>query len=1753
LHKGVHNAVEFGILGPLKIVVDDSSVVVPAAKQRALLATLVLHAGRLLMLDKLTDAVWDERPPRDARGAIQAYIMRLRRVLGRPAGVPLIHTVPGGYLLDVDEDAVDAARFRRLTRQAERSAADGLLVAASREFGEALKLWRGQALEDVESASLHRGEALQLAEQRLIATERRIEIELALGHHRDVIDELTTLVAAHPLRERYWHLLMLALHQSGWRADALAAYQRARRLFIAELGIEPGDELRGLHDAILAGRPFTAARGPATARRPDAGAPAGPGRGPAGTPQPGRRPGDMAARRQPAGGARRGLAADAPALPATTDGWLRQCQLPRDTGDFTGRAAITEQMAADLCQPWQAVPVVAVCGPTGAGKTALAVRVAHRVRGQFPDGQLYLQLQQPGRQAAAGLGRVLADLMLATGRPRASIPSGLDQRAAAFRGWLADRRVLLVAENVTSTAQVRLLLPGTPGSAVILTSRHDLRALTVLSGARHYALGALGPAEAVELLERILGSRVRAEPAAAARLAELCGHLPLALRIAAASLASAPDLPLERYVARLGTDGGEPGRADGQSTPAQALFGDPYDHLSPALRRLLRLLSEQDFSTAEMAALLRAPASRPRRRIPRAGQGRSAGPPPAGPPQPGPPGSASPGRDTPDHDASTDRGRPVMTRRAAASAREAGPGDAPAAPLTCPMTSLQAGMVYHSELGDSPGAYHSLLTLTVPGELEAAALAGALAEATARHGALRTGFLLAGPDGPRQVIHARCRVPLTEHDYSALDPRTAHDRLGTWQRTEQGAGFGWAEPPLLRAFAHRLPGQAFALTLSYHHAILDGRSAVALGMEIVRRYAARRGGEDGAGAPATGPAADDAAATARAYSAVADAERAATATPEAAAFWRSALAGPVTSLPRQPRFPEAGTTGCNSLRWEIPAEVAAGLARAAERLGTPFRAVLLAAYLRALGVASGEEEVVTGVVAAAAAAPDEPGEPLGMFLTTVPVRASLRQPSWAALIAAVSAAERAALRHRASPLAEIQRATGATPPFTVLFDHRPDAYLATADAGPAAWELIEETSVPVVASFRGRPDGAGLTLALTYHRREFPAAQVRRLGGYCRTALAGIAADTAADPRPSGPYLAGDAALIARWNDTHHDYPPVTLPDLVAGQAQATPGAPAVWADGSWLSYREFAAGVHRLARHLAERGVSAGDVVGVCLQRGADLVTAVHAVAAAGAAYLPLEPDYPRQRLALMAGDAGARVVVTTSAHAGRLAGDPARQDAPPALVLLDAEAAAIGARPARPLGRAIPRDALAFVMYTSGSTGTPKGVGVSHGGLANQLQWMQRTFSLGAGDRVVQKTPFSFDTSTWELFWPLLHGAGLVVAEPGGHLDPGYLVRLAAGHRVTTVHWVPSMLEGLLGEPDLAARLAALRRVICAGEALSPPLAERFHRALPHVELHNLYGPTETAVAVTWHRCQPGDDPLPIGRPIANTQIRITDPLGGQSPLGVPGELCIAGCQLARGYLGRPELTAQQFPADPFGPPGGRMYRTGDRARWLASGQVEYLGRMDHQVQLQGLRIELGEIEAALASCPGVRTGAVAVAGGAAGQYLVAYPVPDDPAHPVEGNRIRRHLAALLPPYMIPARYLTLAALPVNANGKLDRKALPAPDQLAPDGDRAPADEAEEALEDLWQELLGPAAADTGRGFFELGGTSLLAMRLAERIAAEFGQRVPLAVITGSATITQLAAWLREHGADRPVTPRGGPAGGGQARGGHARGGPR
>jgi DNA-binding SARP family transcriptional activator len=580
----VHTVVDFRVLGPLRVCVRGTEVPIHAAKQRALAAALILHANKTVVLDELSDVLWDEQPPRDVRGAIQAYVMRLRQALGHAAGQPLIRTVPGGYLLEADDEAVDLLRFYRLTRQAERAATAGALRDASCCLEDALALWRGAPLVDVDSDSLHRSEIPMLREQRLLAEERRLEIELALGHHRDVIAQLNVLVAAHPLRERYWQMLMLALHQSGWRADALAAYRRARQMFSEELGIEPGEELRGLHEAVLTERPL-AERGFTERLQPERAQPAtGPGRHLRPVPPP--------PETQPPGGRA--------VTPEST--WIGQCQLPREVEGFTGRNRATDEIAAALAGNGRSARIMVVSGEAGAGKSALAVRVAHRVRRHFPDGQLYLRLGETAssRERLAGL---IADLMLATGRSRESIPDGLDQRAAVLRAWLADRRVLLVIDDVTEAAQVLPLLPGTRGCAVLITSRNDLRALTVLHGARHYVVGALEPPEAAGLLRGMLGSRVAVEPAATAELAALCRYLPLALRTAAATLASTPGVRLEHYVAML-RHHVRLARRDQAGTPVPRGRGGTLD---PGVARLLDLVSipgGQEFTVSDVAALL---------------------------------------------------------------------------------------------------------------------------------------------------------------------------------------------------------------------------------------------------------------------------------------------------------------------------------------------------------------------------------------------------------------------------------------------------------------------------------------------------------------------------------------------------------------------------------------------------------------------------------------------------------------------------------------------------------------------------------------------------------------------------------------------------------------------------------------------------------------------------------------------------------------------------------------------------------------------------------------------------------------------------------------------------------------------------------------------------------------------------------------------------------------------------------------------
>ncbi|HVT06482.1 MAG TPA: amino acid adenylation domain-containing protein, partial [Polyangia bacterium] len=679
---------------------------------------------------------------------------------------------------------------------------------------------------------------------------------------------------------------------------------------------------------------------------------------------------------------------------------------------------------------------------------------------------------------------------------------------------------------------------------------------------------------------------------------------------------------------------------------------------------------------------------------------------------------------------------------------------------------------------------------------------------------------------------------------------------------------------------------------------------------------------------------------------------------------------------------------------------------------------------------------------------------LGMFINTLPVRIDVGERTVVESLQATQATLARIIEHEHASLALAQRCSGVppqTPLFTALLNYR---HTALASAGPATGEggdaapaepereLLwseERTNYPVVLSV----DDLGQALVLT--AQVSAGLRAERICALMETAVAVLVAALENAPNTAAREVdvlpAGERRQVLEgWNATTVAYPQdVTVHALFDARAREMPEAIAVVSGDERITYGELQRRADRLARRLRQAGVKGDARVAVCAERSIDMVVAVLGAMKAGGAYVPLEPSYPSARLAAMVRDSEPVALVT---HAGGRGAAAAALAETPGLTVIDLDlgydlAAADGEGEG---GAASARD-LAYVIYTSGSTGRPKGAMNEHRAVVNRLLWMRDAYGVTADEVILQKTPYSFDVSVWELFLPLVTGARLVMARPEGHKDPAYLCEVIGREVVSTIHFVPSMLQ-LFVEHEGAGSCLGLRRVICSGEALPAALVRRFHERLPGVELHNLYGPTEAAVDVTAWACRAGDERanIPIGRPVANTRIYVLDERGAPRPVGVAGELYIGGVQVGRGYLNRPELTAEKFVADPFAPaPEARMYRTGDLARWTDEGVLEYLGRTDFQVKVRGFRIELGEIETRLREVEGVKEAVVVAREEQAGdQRLVAYYTGEDAP---EAEELRGHARAVLPEYMVPSAYVRLASLPLSANGKLDRRALPAP----------------------------------------------------------------------------------------------------------------
>ena len=1020
-----------------------------------------------------------------------------------------------------------------------------------------------------------------------------------------------------------------------------------------------------------------------------------------------------------------------------------------------------------------------------------------------------------------------------------------------------------------------------------------------------------------------------------------------------------------------------------------------------------------------------------------------------------------------------------------------------------PLSPTQQGLLFHTLRDPSSGVYVEQMTIRIARRLDVEAFKVAWGEVTSRHPPLRTSFAWAGLDQPLQIVHAGVSLPWVEEDWRGAPAPEQQARVEAFLREDRARGFDLARAPLMHMALFRLSDDAHQFVWTHHHLLLDGWSLPALLKELFALYDAACGGAPAA-LPPPPPYRDYIA-----WLAQQDLAR-------AEAFWRQALRGFSAPTPlvvdRLPAPAGARPPGHAHLLRRVPAAMTAALLEVARANELTLNTLVQGAWALLLGRYSGEDDVVFGATVSGRSARVEGIEAMvGLFINTLPVR--VRLPAEAALIpwlTQIQQQQADALPYEHSPLAKVQGWSD-VPRGQALFEsllvfenypmddalRRSTSMLSVADA-----HVQEQTNYPLTVALL---PGEELMVRVDHATDRFDAATIERLACHFMALLEGFAARP--NSRLSGiPMLSPEERrqLVQGWNDTRVDYGPHRgVHELFEDQAARAPEAVAVAFEGEEISYGELNRRSNRLAHRLRSLGVGRDALVGVCLERSIEMVTALLAVLKAGGAYVPLDPSYPAERLAFMIADAEAPVILT---QARLEIPGLARGSEGPRVLLVDDEAALAGLPEDDPRSGASADD-LAYVIYTSGSTGKPKGAMNTHGGLRNRLLWMQQALELTPDDAVLQKTPYSFDVSVWEFFWPLLVGARLVVARPGGHRDNVYLAELIAAQRVTTAHFVPSMLRPFVDEGGLGA-CPGLRRVVCSGEALSFELAQRFF-AESRAALYNLYGPTEASIDVSAWVCRPDEDRgvVPIGRPIANTQLHVLDAWLEPVPVGVPGELYIGGAGVGRGYLKRPELTAERFLRDPFrDAPGARLYRTGDAVRWLPDGTLEYLGRLDDQVKIRGFRVELGEIEAALLQHEAVRDAVVVAREDAPGERrLVAYIVARRSPAPAVPE-LRELLQRTLPEHMIPAHFVELPAVPLTPSGKVDRRALPAPDRERPrlgGAFVAPRTPVEQALAAIWAQVIGLERVGVDDDFFALGGDSILAIQVISR-----AQRVGLSL---------------------------------------------
>jgi amino acid adenylation domain-containing protein len=1021
------------------------------------------------------------------------------------------------------------------------------------------------------------------------------------------------------------------------------------------------------------------------------------------------------------------------------------------------------------------------------------------------------------------------------------------------------------------------------------------------------------------------------------------------------------------------------------------------------------------------------------------------------------------------------------------------------------------------QIGGVGGAYNIPWTVRIEGRLDIAILERTFDTLMQRHASLRTRFGM--QDGePVQLIDPPEPFALQRLDISELEPGEREQKARALVAQQALRPFDLANGPLFRAMLLKLGPQCHLLAACTHHIASDEWSMAVLARELRTLYA-----DYAEGRVSTLPAPElqysDYALWQRGWLQGALLKRHLT-------YWRAKLASaPQLTLPTDRPRPRQPSFQGGVVSFRLSRELSDSLVTLARHEQVTLYMLLLAAFQLLLARWSGQDDIVIGSPVGGRTQ-RQTADLIGFFVNMLVLRTDLSgDPDIRTLLRRVRDTALGAYQHQEMPFEKLvpelepQRDLSRHPVFQVMFTLLDTPRESSDFAGLTLHRVPGElTGAKFDLSLFAVQSSAGLEFSFEYATDLFEPATIERLGRHLKSILQQIAADPS-QRLASIELLDAEERhrIIVDCNATERATPEANLPAWFASQVSHRPDAVALVYGEHSLTYAALNSQANRLAHHLIGRGVGPEQLVALCLPRSIELVVAILAVIKAGAAYLPLDPDYPRHRLGFMLTDAQPACVITSDDAGDRL---------PEQATLLRLDDAALqatlaGLPASDPLDQQRTQPLLpqhpAYVIYTSGSTGNPKAVLVEASAIGNRLRWMQGEYALDSSDRILQKTPYSFDVSVWEFLWPLLEGATLVIARPEGHKDPAYLADLIITRGITTVHFVPSMLHSFLQTPA-AAGCGGLRRVICSGEALSAELRSQFFATLG-APLHNLYGPTEAAIDVSHWTCRHDhtDASVPIGRPIWNTQLYTLDRGLRPMPVGVTGELYIGGTGLARGYLGRPALTAERFIPAPYGAPGSRLYRTGDLAAWRADGALAFYGRADEQVKIRGFRVEPGEVVATLERHATVLQAAVVAREDTPGEKrLVAYVVPAA-GQAIEPRLLRTHVVEHLPEYMVPAAVVTLDALPLTPSGKLDRRALPTPVVTRRPASR-PATPQEAILCGIFAEILGLPDVHVDDGFFELGGDSIGGMRLIAQIGARLGVELPIRTLFEAPTVAAL-----------------------------------